>query len=50
MNKYLDISPEVKQALAEGKPVVAGEHDNIPRYAVPEKCRDRNACGKDDTR
>ena len=25
MNKYLDINPEVAQALAEGKPVVALE-------------------------
>lgn len=25
MNAYLDISPEVKQAIAEGKPVVALE-------------------------
>lgn len=34
MNKYLDISPEVKQALAEGKPVVALE-STIISHGMP---------------
>ena len=38
MNKYLDISPEVQQALADGKPVVALEsHDYFPRHALSQK-------------
>ena len=34
MNKYLDISPEVQQALAEGKPVVALE-STIISHGMP---------------
>ena len=34
MNKYLDISPEVRQALAEGKPVVALE-STIISHGMP---------------
>ncbi len=34
MNKYLDISPEVKQALADGKPVVALE-STIISHGMP---------------
>jgi len=34
MNKYLDIAPEVKQALAEGKPVVALE-STIISHGMP---------------
>ena len=30
MNKYLDIAPEVKAALEQGKPVVALESTIIP--------------------
>ena len=34
MNKYLDISPEVQQALADGKPVVALE-STIISHGMP---------------
>ena len=34
MNTYLDISPEVRQALAEGKPVVALE-STIISHGMP---------------
>ena len=38
MNKYLDISPEVQQALAEGKPVVAGEANTATDNGASFKC------------
>ena len=37
MNKYLDISKEVKAALSAGKPVVALE-STIARNAVSAEC------------
>ena len=38
MNKYLDIAPEVQQALADGRPVVALESTIISRrHALSEK-------------
>ena len=36
LNKYLDVKPEVAQAIAQGKPVVALESTIIPRYAYPQ--------------
>lgn len=44
MNKYLDIAPEVQQALA-GRPPGrrAREHDHLPRHALSEKRRDGSA-------
>ena len=41
LNRYLDIAPEVKKALDEGKPVVALESTIIlPRHALsPEQGR-----------
>ena len=32
MNTYLDVSPEVSQALAEGKPVLVGEFSERAVY------------------
>lgn len=38
MNKYLDIAPEVAEALAAGKPVGARIHHHFPRHALsPER-------------
>ena len=34
MNKYLDIAPEVKEALAQGRPVVALE-STIISHGMP---------------
>ena len=35
MNKYLDIAPEVQQALADGRPVVALE-SSIISHGMPD--------------
>ena len=35
MNKYLDIAPEVKDALEQGRPVVALESTIISHGAAP---------------
>ena len=37
MNKYLDIAPEVAEALAAGKPVVALESTIISHGMPPER-------------
>ena len=40
MNKYLDIAPEVQEALAAGKPVVALESTIISHgMPYPKTCR-----------
>lgn len=43
MNKYLDIAPEVQQALADGRPVVALE-STIISHGMPYPKTSRRPC------
>ena len=43
LNKYLDVSPEVAQALAEGRPVVALE-STIISHGMPYPQIGRASC------
>ena len=43
MNKYLDIAPEVQQALADGRPVVALE-STIISHGMPTRKTSRRPC------
>ena len=48
MNRYLDVAPEVQEALKAGKPVVALESTIIsPRYALSPECGDGTERGED---
>lgn len=51
MNKYLDIAPEVRKALDEGKPGRRpGIDDYLLWHALSAKCGNGAECGKDYTR
>ena len=51
MNRYLDVAPEVQEALESRQARCgAGEHHHLPRHALSPECGDRSERGEDHPR